>query len=414
MKESQQTTIARYIFSQLQANDRCGRSISGVDGYNDLGNLLKKLRETNSCLDVVVWIYSRELSALISEASSVSSFTLDIDEEEDFPWEVFQKGEEVRVENIEQHRFGKVAKMSPNTLVYSNNGWCCADLFPVYVHGTCRGVVGFFFANRHAISPEVEGFQMLLRREIARFVSESDLLRERVDINERLKNLTPLLALGRESSQRLHDIRDNLDALRGLLIAIRDEGEQSCRRVQQLCVRGLNLADRIKEILSKQMQTFRRARERKRKIDLCAWIRQQDDKYRMLANGYGVWYQPNIPQSPIYCGIQTFYLDRAIENLLSNAVYFARQRLDLSEPFVRLDVFLRENEVVISILDSGPGVQQIPIEKIFEEGETTKPGGFGVGLGIVKSIVEDHEGCIDVENAQGSGALFTIRLPTKK
>ncbi len=70
------------------------------------------------------------------------------------------------------------------------------------------------------------------------------------------------------------------------------------------------------------------------------------------------------------------------------------------------------NDVSISIEDNGPGIDEEVMPRIFEPFFTTKPKGegTGLGLGIVKQIVEKHGGRIDVSSKPGR-TRFTVRLP---
>ncbi len=67
--------------------------------------------------------------------------------------------------------------------------------------------------------------------------------------------------------------------------------------------------------------------------------------------------------------------------------------------------------VVITIADTGPGIQEEIREKIFDPFYTTKEHGTGLGLSISYGIVEQHGGTIGVESAIGKGSTFTIQLP---
>jgi signal transduction histidine kinase len=50
--------------------------------------------------------------------------------------------------------------------------------------------------------------------------------------------------------------------------------------------------------------------------------------------------------------------------------------------------------------------------KVFEPLFTTKAKGIGLGLAVVKTLVEGHEGTVEVESAEGKGSTFTVKLPT--
>ena len=66
-------------------------------------------------------------------------------------------------------------------------------------------------------------------------------------------------------------------------------------------------------------------------------------------------------------------------------------------------------EILVS--DTGPGIPPADVKSIFDPFFTTKPQGMGMGLAIVKTIVEAHSGTIVAENQPSSGALVTIRFP---
>jgi len=65
----------------------------------------------------------------------------------------------------------------------------------------------------------------------------------------------------------------------------------------------------------------------------------------------------------------------------------------------------------IKITDNGPGVPQKLMSRIFDPYMTTKIKGNGLGLAIVKKIIEEHNGHIQIENAELSGAIVNIRFP---
>ena len=64
----------------------------------------------------------------------------------------------------------------------------------------------------------------------------------------------------------------------------------------------------------------------------------------------------------------------------------------------------------IRIRDTGPGIATGDLKNVFDPFFTTKPHGMGMGLAIVRTIVEAHHGQISAENQLSGGALFTVRL----
>ncbi|TWH47271.1 PAS domain S-box-containing protein [Sporomusa sp. KB1] len=69
------------------------------------------------------------------------------------------------------------------------------------------------------------------------------------------------------------------------------------------------------------------------------------------------------------------------------------------------------NEVELEIRDTGCGIEQSSIEKVFEPFYTTKKNGSGLGLSICKSIVERHDGNISIQSEKGKGSVFNIKFP---
>ena len=72
------------------------------------------------------------------------------------------------------------------------------------------------------------------------------------------------------------------------------------------------------------------------------------------------------------------------------------------------------SHVQLSVRDHGPGIPPEAHERLFDQFFTTKQKGLGMGLSIVRSIVEAHGGKIEAENATDGGARFRVTLPVAK
>ncbi|HEY8431833.1 MAG TPA: ATP-binding protein [Sandaracinaceae bacterium] len=104
-------------------------------------------------------------------------------------------------------------------------------------------------------------------------------------------------------------------------------------------------------------------------------------------------------------------LTQVLVNLVQNAADAARARHGESGGRVHVVVSPAESGVRIEVIDNGPGIPEPERERIFEPYYTTKAGGTGLGLAIVHRIVSDHGGRIDVDEAEGGGAVFEVVLP---
>ena len=104
-------------------------------------------------------------------------------------------------------------------------------------------------------------------------------------------------------------------------------------------------------------------------------------------------------------------LIRIITNLVKNATQSIPEEQDLKVVFVTVKEV--DDNVVISVTDNGIGIAEHNREQIFEPKFTTKTSGMGLGLGIIKNIIENYKGTITFETEHGKGTTFIVSLPKK-
>lgn len=102
-------------------------------------------------------------------------------------------------------------------------------------------------------------------------------------------------------------------------------------------------------------------------------------------------------------------LVRIITNLVKNAIQAIPEYQD--EKSILVAIKRIENNVKISVKDNGIGIETQNIDRIFEPKFTTKNSGMGLGLGIIKNIIENYKGTITFETEYGKGTNFTVSLP---
>ncbi|KGD68834.1 histidine kinase [Flavobacterium aquatile LMG 4008 = ATCC 11947] len=102
-------------------------------------------------------------------------------------------------------------------------------------------------------------------------------------------------------------------------------------------------------------------------------------------------------------------LIRIITNLVKNAIQAIPE--NQVEKSILVEVKQVKNNVNITVKDNGIGIEQENIERIFEPKFTTKNSGMGLGLGIIKNIIENYKGTITFETEFGKGTTFTVSLP---
>ncbi|MCY1046687.1 PAS domain S-box protein [Corallococcus sp. bb12-1] len=147
-------------------------------------------------------------------------------------------------------------------------------------------------------------------------------------------------------------------------------------------------------------------------VNLSTVVQQALDSVRPAADARGVHVQAAVDSSGSVMG-DPQRLQQVVWNLLSNAVKFTSRN-----GHVRLVVERRDSLVELTVEDTGQGIPAGFLPHVFERfrqadsGTTRKTGGLGLGLSIVRHIVEMHGGTVAVASeGEGRGATFTVRLP---
>jgi len=139
------------------------------------------------------------------------------------------------------------------------------------------------------------------------------------------------------------------------------------------------------------------------KLDLCQVITKRIEMQESPTQKGIIRFAP--AQPVVIQGIQS-YIERAIDNLISNALRYAETRIDIH-------CHIQDNHAILQITDDGPGFAPDSLPHVFERFYRGKNGLTGIGLAIVKSIVDQHGGTTMAEN-QEKGARLTIKFPVKR
>jgi two-component system sensor kinase FixL len=115
----------------------------------------------------------------------------------------------------------------------------------------------------------------------------------------------------------------------------------------------------------------------------------------------------DLPSGPVVASVDPLRIQQAVVNLLRNAF----QATDSGAITLRLRA--DGGKLTIAVADTGPGMDEEVRSRMFQPFYTTKPRdeGLGLGLVLVKHVVEAHHGTIDVASEPGQGSTFTIALP---
>ena len=125
-----------------------------------------------------------------------------------------------------------------------------------------------------------------------------------------------------------------------------------------------------------------------------------------IAAGGGITITPDFPEEPVMVSCDDTQLRRAVTNILSNGVRYARSELRLT---CRAD----KRHVTIRIQDDGDGIAEEDIPHIFDRFYMGRSGKSGIGLALTKEIIHLHRGTIRAYNGE-TGAVFEISIPVSR
>ena len=142
--------------------------------------------------------------------------------------------------------------------------------------------------------------------------------------------------------------------------------------------------------------------QKKEKIEIISVVKLALD----IFNDTSVRYQTE--EAELHAFLDKTQLIRVVTNLVKNALHATENE---EVPLVNVDVFSEGDTVKIVVSDNGKGVSSDVKDLIFEPKFTTKSSGMGLGLPMIKNIIEAYEGEIYFTSTEGQGTIFTVVLP---
>lgn len=149
----------------------------------------------------------------------------------------------------------------------------------------------------------------------------------------------------------------------------------------------------------------------KEQFSLTSTVKNTINQLTPLAEKRDISIKRSVPKRPIMVKGNEILIQRAIMNLLENAIKYSPGTSE-----IMVAISLQNNDALISVSDSGPGIPMKEQKKIFDrfyridKSRSRKTGGSGLGLSITKEIVEAHHGSIRLKSGK-KGSTFIIYLP---
>ena len=207
-----------------------------------------------------------------------------------------------------------------------------------------------------------------------------------------------------------HEIRNPLSTislnLELLIEDVQDSETPRDRRILTKLKKVQHECLHLNDILNAFLQFARAGEIQLVDWDLNAVVRDFVDFYRPTADDNRIDVSPHLESNLPMVGLDRSLLRQVLLNLAQNA-----QQAMPTGGLLELQTFFRDGRVHLEFIDTGHGMNERALSKLFEVFFSTKPNGSGLGLPTVRKIVEAHGGTITCESEVGKGTRFSIALP---
>ena len=227
---------------------------------------------------------------------------------------------------------------------------------------------------------------------------------KQVEMEEQVAMSERLAVLGKLSGSIAHEIRNPLATIDISALNLK-------RKLKDADEKTKSQIDRIIKQVKDTVETIQSLQDLA-KLDVPS--KNRWDISDVIKNGIGISEIPEtihlinvMTKNELFVDVDEKQISIVIRNILSNAIHAME-----NQGTVWINAYKDvEDNVIISIKDSGPGIEAENINKIFESFFGTKVKGFGYGLTICKMIMEKNGGTIDATSENGEGATFILRFP---
>lgn len=224
------------------------------------------------------------------------------------------------------------------------------------------------------------------------------------------------LRLGQIAASLSHELNQPLTAILSTAqagINFINSNEANNELLKQILQKIVDNDKRTASILHSLRGMLQPQNREKETTNLNECITEIVEIYQSEANIQNLTITLKLTDEPIYIFADKIQIQQVILNLVTNGAQVMK-KMKTEKQMLDITQIIENGNVIISVRDFGEGVAESIIDKIFKPFVTSRVEGSGIGLAICKSIIEDHNGKIWVENLHSAGAKFLFSLPVVK
>jgi len=281
---------------------------------------------------------------------------------------------------------------------------------PLEFSGKVLGVLAVYTQVLHRFSNEEIQILTTLGKLSAVAIEKARLLQRIMEMEEQLRASERLSALGLLAAEIAHEIRNPLTVMQMLFHAMVDnlnlEGDS--RRDAEVISEKMKQMNRIVD----QVLGFARSSEpSKGTVNLEVLFEDIAVLTRHKLQQSGIKLRRRLAKDLPELRADRAQIEQALLNVILNAVEAMPEGGQISMMTARRTVEGRIY-LALKVKDNGPGMSREKLEDIFAPFLTTKEAGTGIGLAIVRKIVENHQGKVEVKSQPGKGTTFSLLFPS--
>lgn len=229
-----------------------------------------------------------------------------------------------------------------------------------------------------------------------------------------LAHVARLSTMGEMASGMAHELNQPLTAINTnarACIRMIESGKDMQDACADVMERIATQADRAGEII-RQLRAFVRKEEPDRKrVDLNELVRDIAVLIEPEARREHVQIALQLKKTPIHVTAQRIQIEQVILNLARNAIEAMTEVPSYRRHLTIQSSTHDEGFASVTVIDTGPGLNDTVRDTLFNPFVTTKTQGMGLGLSISQGIIEAHGGALHADNRKGGGAVFSFSLP---
>jgi signal transduction histidine kinase len=222
-----------------------------------------------------------------------------------------------------------------------------------------------------------------------------------------------MTSLGRVTAGIAHEIRNPLSGIYIYLKALKKIYNEmgDITKVMSIIDKIELASDKIESIIKRVMDFSKPGQPRFVFADLNAYIDEVTKLTAVTLRKSGIQFIKHLDTGIPECFVEPHLIEQVILNLITNA---AEAMKDVAgEKQIALSTTSTQDDIIIQITDTGPGIPISRQSKVFDPFFTTKANSSGIGLSICHRIILDHGGVLKLNSAENKGTRFTIELPLK-